>query len=143
MPGMKHETMVRRYYDKAIDGDEKMIEELLDPNFLLHSPISDERIRGIEGFKEMIALYKAASPELKVHIEEMSEEGDTVSVRWRARYKHAGDFRVRKATGKQGEINGSDSIRIANGKIVESANNVDLEAAEQQVGFRPDLKDKK
>ena len=143
MPSLKHETIVRRYYDKATSGDETVIDELLDPNFVLHSPISDEPIRGTGGYKEMIALYRAATPELKVHIEDISEDGDTVSVRWRARYKHTGEFRGKRPTGKQGDISGSDTIRIANGKIVEIRNNVDLEAAERQVGFKPDLKDKR
>ena len=143
MPGLKHETLIRRYYDKATGGDERTIEELLDPEFVLHSPISNEPIRGIDGFKQMIAAYKAATPELKVHVEELKEDGDSVSVRWRARYKHTGEFRGHAATGKQGEVTGSDTIRIANGKIVEVRNNLDLDRVEREVGFKPDLKDKR
>ncbi len=140
MAGMKHEKVVRRYYEKTSSGDLSGIEDLLGRDFVLRSPISDEPIRGADGFKQMIALYKAGAPDFKIQVEDITENGDTVSVRWRARFKHTGDFRGRPPTGKSGEITGSDTIRISGDKIVEVTNNLDLEAAEKQVGFKPVLK---
>lgn len=140
MPGSGHEAIVRRYYDKATEGDVATIEELLDPGFVLHSPISDEPIRGIDGFKQMIAMYRAGAPDFTIQVDHITEHGDTLFVRWRTRYKHTGTFRDKPPTGKSGEISGSDEIRIAGGKIVEVTNAVDLAAAERQVGFVPDLR---
>ncbi len=136
------EAIVRKYYEKATAGDAKVIDELLSEDFVLRSPISDEPIRGIEGFKAMIAAYRAATPELKVKVEDLRVDGDTVVARWSARYKHTGDFDGHAPTGKQGEITGSDTIRIEDGKIVEVENNLDLAEAERQVGFEPKLKKK-
>jgi hypothetical protein len=56
-----------------------------------------------------------------------------------AHFKHSGDFRGRRPTGKEGSIRGSDRIRIAGGKIAEIWNDVDLEGAETQLGFSPKL----
>ncbi|MCA1692738.1 MAG: ester cyclase [Actinobacteria bacterium] len=117
-------------------------EAIVRKYFVLHSPISDEPIRGIEGFKEMIATYRAATPELKVKVQDLKVDGDTVVTRWSARYKHTGDFDGHAPTGKEGDINGSDTIRIVDGKIVEVRNNLNLEDAESQVGFKPKLKKK-
>ncbi len=142
MASDKAEAMVRKYYEKATAGDAKVIDELLSEDFVLRSPISDEPIRGVEGFKAMIAAYRAATPELKVKVEDLRVDGDTVVTRWSARYKHTGDFDGHAPTGKQGNITGSDTIRIENGKIVEVQNVLDLVAAERQVGFEPKLKKK-
>jgi len=136
------EAIVRKYYEKATAGDAKVIDELLADDFVLRSPISDEPIRGVEGFKAMIAAYRAATPELKVKVEDLRVDGDTVVARWSASYKHTGDFDGHAPTGKQGDITGSDTIRIENGKIVEVENNLDLAEAERQIGFEPKLKNK-
>jgi predicted ester cyclase len=134
MPNVKYEDIVRQYYEKATEGDVAAIEELLHPNFVLYSPISNEPIRGIEGFKAMIAEYKGATP-FKVHVDEITEDGDTSVVRWRAPFKHTGQLWGTPPTGKQGEISGSDRIKISEGKIIEVRNNVDLAAALQQMGL--------
>lgn len=136
------EAIVRKYYEKATEGDAKAIDDVLSKDFVLHSPISDEPIRGIDGFKAMIAAYRAATPELKVKVQDLKVDGDTVTTRWSARYKHTGDFDGHAPTGKEGDINGSDTIRIVDGKIVEVRNNLNLEEAESQVGFKPKLKKK-
>ncbi|MFN2503141.1 MAG: ester cyclase [Acidimicrobiales bacterium] len=142
MASDKPEAIVRKYYEKATEGDAKTIDDLLAEDFVLHSPISDEPIRGIEGFKAMIAAYRAATPELKVKVQDLKVEGDTVVTRWSAHYKHTGDFDGHAPTGKEGDINGSDTIRIVDGKIVEVRNNLNLADAESQVGFKPKLKKK-
>jgi steroid delta-isomerase-like uncharacterized protein len=140
MPGENAEAIVRKYYEKATQGDERTIDELLSENFVLHSPISDEPIRGIDGYKAMMAAYRAATPEMKVKVEDLKVEGDTVVTRWSARFKHTGQFEDHSPTGKSGDVTGSDRIRIVEGKIVEIHNAVDLAAVERQVGFEPKLK---
>jgi len=101
MPNLKYEDIVRQYYEKATEGDVAAIEELLHPNFVLYSPISNEPIRGIEGFKAMIAEYKGATP-FKVHVDEITEDGDTAVVRWRAPFKHTGQLWVRRQLESRG-----------------------------------------
>ena len=134
MPDLKYEDIVRRYYEKATEGDAATIEELLHPNLVLYTPISKDPIRGVEGFKAVIAAYKGATP-FKVHVDEITEDGDTAVVRWRAPFKHTGELWGEPPTGKQGEISGSDRIKISEGKIIEVRNDVDLAAALHQVGL--------
>ena len=114
---------------------------------MLYTPISKDPVRGVEGFKAVIADYKGATP-FKVHVDEITEDGNTAVVRWRAPFKHTGELWGKPPTGKQGEISGSDTIKISEGKIIEVRNNVDLAAALQQVGLSlgalppgPDLMD--
>jgi len=143
VPTHSPETIVRKYYDKALEGDAKAIGEVLSESFVLHSPISDTPITGIDGFKAMIATYRSATPELKLKVEDLRVDGDTVVTRWSARFKHTGHFDGHEPTGKEGEITGSDTIRVVDGKIAEVHNNVDLAGAQSQLGFEPKLPKKK
>ncbi len=140
MAGDKPETVVRKYYEKAAQGDEKAIDELLSEDFVLYSPVSEEPLRGIGAYKDMIAAFLAATPEMKVKVEDLTVEGDTVITRWSARFKHTGQFEGHPPTGKTGDVSGSDRIRVRDGKIVEIHNNVDLAGVERKVGFQPKLK---
>lgn len=140
MAGDKPETIVRKYYEKATEGDAKAIDELLAADVVVYSPISDEPIRGIAAYKAMISAYRAATPELKLKVEDLQVYGDTVVARWSAHYKHSGPFEGHQPTGKSGDLAGSDTIRIVNGKIVEVRNTLDLATVTDQVGFKPNLK---
>jgi predicted ester cyclase len=133
------EAVIRRYYEATSRGDHGALEQVLDPNFVLHSPISDQPITGVQGYKDMISTYLNASPGLSIHVDELNIDGDTARVRWTARYHHTGDFRGHQATDRQGSLSGSDTIRLAGGRIAEVWNELDLGEAEQQLGFSPKL----
>ena len=135
----KHDKIVKKYYEKATQGDTAAIQELLDPNFVLHTPASDQDVKGHKGFKDMIDAYKQASPTLKISVKDVTENGDELTVRWTAKFKHTGEFKDKKATGKEGSLEGVDHIRIENGKIVEITNEIDLEPVEKQLGFDPKI----
>jgi steroid delta-isomerase-like uncharacterized protein len=135
----KHEGLVRRYYQKAAVGDPAAIDELLDDNFVLHTPASGQDVKGRKGFKDMIAAYKQATPGLKISVKDVREDGDQVTVRWTASFEHTGKFKDKEPTGKKGTLDGVDRIRIRNGKITEITNEIDLSGVEKQVGFKPTI----
>lgn len=133
------QAIVRRYYESAARGDHGAIDSVLDPNFVLHSPISEQPITGVQGFKDMIGTYLNATPGLTIHIDDMTVDGDTVRVQWTARYRHTGDFGGHKPTHAQGSLSGHDTLRLSGDKIVEIWNEIDLSEPEQQLGFIPKL----
>lgn len=135
----RHEGLVRRYYQKAAVGDGAAIDELLDDGFVLRTPASSQDVKGRKGYKDMIAAYKEATPGLRISVKDVKEDGDQVTVRWTAHFKHTGKFKDKQATGKEGTLDGVDRIRIRNGKIVEIVNEMDLEPVEKQIGFKPTI----
>lgn len=135
----KHEGLVKRYYEKAAVGDPKAIDELLDDNFVLHTPASGQDVKGRKAFKDMIAAYKQATPGLKISVKDLREDGDEVTVRWTASFEHTGKFKDKGPTGKKGTVDGVDRIRVRNGKIAEISNEMDLSGVEKQVGFKPTI----
>jgi steroid delta-isomerase-like uncharacterized protein len=135
----RHEGLVRRYYQKAAVGDGAAIDELLDAEFVLHTPASGQDVRGPKAYKDMIAAYKQATPGLRIEVKDIQEDGDDVTVRWTAHFKHTGRFKDKGPTGKEGTLDGVDRIRIRDGKIVEITNEMDLGTVERQVGFKPTI----
>ncbi len=138
MPDAKPEAVARKYYEKALEGDEKAIDEVLADDFVMYASISEEPIRGADGFKAMLATYRSAAPDMKVKVEDLRVDGDTVRARWSAHFKHTGDFQGRPPSGKEGDIGGSDTLRIVGGKIAEVRND-HLDSVEAEFGFEPKL----
>lgn len=135
----KHEGIVKRYYDRAVTGDAAAIDELLDDGVVLRTPASSQDVKGRKAYKDMIAAYKEATPGLKITVKDVKEDGDQVTVRWTAHFKHTGNFKDKKPTGQEGSLDGVDTIRIRNGKIVEIVNEMDLEPVEKKIGFKPTI----
>src|SRR5919199_4221065 len=42
------EAVIRRYYEATSRGDHGALEQVLDSNFVLHSPISEQPITGVQ-----------------------------------------------------------------------------------------------
>jgi ketosteroid isomerase-like protein len=135
----QNKAIVRRYFEEATQGNERAIDELLDADVVLHFPGSSGPVRGRAGYKNMIKAYRGGSPELVVKLVDMHEDGDTITVSWTATFRHSGKFKDHPPTGKHGTITGRDIIRLRNGKIVEINDEVDFDALQSQLGFRPTL----
>jgi len=135
----EHEAIIRRYFERATQGDVAAIDEVLDEKVVLRFPGSSSPIHGRDGYRKLIETYRTATPGMKVRILDMAEHGDSITVRWTAEFQHTGTFRHHSPTGKHGTISGRDVIRIANGKIVEITDHIDFEELEAQLGFKPTL----
>jgi predicted ester cyclase len=65
---------------------------------------------------------KNAAPDLVMQINQMSVNGDTVTVSWTARGTHTHQGAGMKPTGKRFSMSGRSQFKIQNGKIVEAFN---------------------
>ena len=137
MAGKKHEALLKKYYDRVTKGDAAAIDEVLDSNVVVRTPASSNALKGRKQYRDMITEYNKAAPTLKISVDDVTENGDEVTVRWTARFKHEGKFKDHDATGKEGSLSGVDEIKIRNGKIVEIENKMDLEPVEKKLGFKP------
>ena len=75
--------------------------------------------RGLEGFKQVNTMLRAAFPDLRLTVEEMVAEGDRVSVRFTARGTHQGEFWGAPPTGSRVAWEVISIVRLAGGKIAE------------------------
>jgi steroid delta-isomerase-like uncharacterized protein len=133
----ENKALVRRYFEEIWDkGNLELVDELFTTNFVRHGPTGTEgEVRGLEGFKGVVSMYRSAFPDLQVPIEDLIAEGDRVVTRWRARGTHQGETEdLGPPTGNQASVTGIIVDRISGGKIEEEWVDYDTLHLMQQIG---------
>ena len=133
-----NKAIPRRITDEAWNrGNLAILDELVAPDFVRHTPLRPEGIHGIEGFKDHVARLRAGFPDAQFLIEDEIAEGDRVVNRWTFRGTHRGDFAGIPATGKAVTMTAIGIVRIADGKIAEIWDEADAMGVLQQLGVLP------
>jgi steroid delta-isomerase-like uncharacterized protein len=137
MSAEENKTIVRRVFDEVINkGDLNVVDEVIASDYVYRSPGSPE-LRGPEGFKQLIMMYRSAFPDLHLDVDELIAEGNTVVSRWTGRGTHEGEFMGIPPTGKQVSVTGVVISRFAGGKAVEDWELIDALTMLQQLGAIP------
>jgi len=97
-------------------------------------------VRGPEGIKQAVTLFRTALPDLTYTVHAEIAQGDLVMARFSARGTQMGPFLGVAPTGRVVTYTGMDLNRIAKGLIVESWVNYDALALLQQIGLVPAVK---
>jgi len=114
----ENKAIVRRFFEEGPSkGDLVAANELLSPNFSLHTPLPSAP--GIQGINDIITTCRAAFEHLNVKVEDMVAEGDKVTARFMARGVHRGSFMNLPPTGRPITMTGIEIFRIEDGKIAE------------------------
>ena len=135
MSATENSALVRRFIDEIFNqGNLEVAEEILAPDYLHHDPTTNEFGSGIEGFKQMIYLYRQAF-DLQIVLEDQVAAEDKVVDRWTGHGTHQGAFMGLAPTGKKITATGISIHRIAAGKIAETWNNYDALGIFRQLGI--------
>jgi steroid delta-isomerase-like uncharacterized protein len=86
-----------------------------------------------------VTLYRNAFPDLRLTIEDIIAEGETVMARWSCHGTHKGDLNGLAPTGKKFTISGVTVARLLNGKLAEGHVQWDALGLMQQLGVVPEL----
>jgi steroid delta-isomerase-like uncharacterized protein len=135
-----NKAVVRRLIEEVWNkGNLSSLDEFFTPNYQNHDPSSPDFGRGPESERKGATLYRNAFPDLRLTIEDIIAEGDTVMVRWSSRGTHKGELNGIAPTGKQINISGITVARLSNGKLAESHVNWDALGMMQQLGVVPEF----
>lgn len=133
-----NKNIVRRFFEEGPSkGDLRAADDLLAPNFALHTPLPSAP--GIQGMNDVISACRAAFEHLNVAVEDMVAEDDRVTARFTARGIHKGAFMGLPATGKSITMTGIEIFRMENGRIAELWGEANLLGLMQQLGILPPL----
>jgi steroid delta-isomerase-like uncharacterized protein len=136
----QEKVIVRRYFEEILDGGNlDLVDEIFDPQYVLHDPNAPEEVRGLEGAKQFVGVFRSAFPDIAHTIEDQIAEGDKVVTRLRARATHKGELMGLPPTGEEVTIEGISIWRIANGKIKECWFNYDALGLMRQLGVIREL----
>jgi predicted ester cyclase len=133
----ENKALILRFF-KEIDArrDVSVIDEFISPEFIDHSP-SPGMPADIEGQRQAFLHFLQATPDGYHAVEDILAEGDKVTVRVRAWGTQTGELFGIPPTGRRMETTGIAIYRIAEGKIVEHWNEVDMLGSMQQLGAIP------
>ena len=131
----QNKAIVRRLFEELWNqGNLSMADQLFTPNYTDHDSSSPDFGHGPESERKRVTLYRNAFPDLRLTIEDLIAEGDTVMARWSCHGTHKGDLNGIAPTGKQFTISGVTVARLLNGKLAESHVNWDALGMMQQLG---------
>jgi steroid delta-isomerase-like uncharacterized protein len=136
----QNKTIVRRLFDELWNkGNLPVADELIAPTYTHHDTSTPDVGRGPESEKKRVTLYRTAFADMRLTIEDLIAEGETVVARWTCRGAHKGDLNGIAPTGKQIAISGVSVVRFTGGKMVEGWINWDALGLMQQLGVVPEL----
>ena len=132
--------MVRRLFDELWNkGNLPVADELIAPTYTHHDASTPDVGRGPESEKKRVTLYRTAFADMRLTIEDLIAEGETVVARWTCGGAHKGDLNGIAPTEKQIAISGVSVVRFTGGKMVEGWINWDALGLMQQLGVVPEL----
>src|SRR5258708_13684971 len=134
----QNKSVVRRLFDELWNkGNLLVADELIAPTYLHHDDSTPDLGKGPEGEKKRVNLYRTAFHDLRLNIEELLADGETVVARWSCRGVHKGELYGIAPTGKQIAITGVTIFPFANGKIVQSVVNLESLCLTRQLAAVP------
>src|SRR5437899_9618680 len=136
----QNKNIVRRLFEEVWNkGQVSVADELFASNYTHHDSSTPDLGRGPESEKKRVTLYRNAFPDLRLTIDDILAEGETVVARWSCRGTHKGDLNGIAPTGRQINISGVTITRLEKGKLAEGFVNWDALGLMQQLGVVPEL----
>jgi steroid delta-isomerase-like uncharacterized protein len=137
MSAKESKAIVRRFWGVWEQGNVDLVDELLPPDYVNHTPASPDQPTGPEGVKGVVAMFRSAMPDLRVIVEDMIAEGDKVAVRYTLEGTHEGELFGDPPTGQRLSIKSISVERVSEGKIREHWRITDTLDMMQQLGVIP------
>jgi steroid delta-isomerase-like uncharacterized protein len=125
------------------EGNFGVVDEIVASGCVLLDPALPEEIRGPEGIKGFVQMYRSAYPDTHITVEDQIAEGDDVVTRWTGRGTHQRELLGVPPSGNRVEVSGitldrfSGAKGFSGAKAVESWTNYDALGMMQQIGAAP------
>ncbi len=113
------------------------VDEICADGFVLHDPAVPEEVRGPDGYRRFVTMYRGAFPDINFVVEDQVAEGDRVATRWTGTGTHRGELMGVPPSGNRTTVTGIVIDRVSGGKIEESWVNYDALGMMQQIGAVP------
>jgi steroid delta-isomerase-like uncharacterized protein len=130
------ETVVRRYIGAINAADVTALDALWARDLVWHGGRFGD-VHGLAAFKQAIAGFLTAFPDLRIEIEDIVADHERVALRLRATAIHGGEFMGLEATGRRATWTAHPVYRVASGRIAEGWFCEDLLGLLQQLGGLP------
>jgi steroid delta-isomerase-like uncharacterized protein len=128
--------IITRFEHAFRAADQATIDELCHPGLADHNPAPDEEPT-LAGFKQKVAGFKAAFPDLKEDLQDIIAGGDTVATRWVVTGSQQREIMGIPASGQTIRVEGMNFYRLKDGRVTDIWTQFDGVALLQQLGAIP------
>ena len=115
-------------------GNVSVADDVFAPDCVIHITGFPEPIRGVDAWKQVIAGFLAAFPDMQLTIDEQVADGDRVATRWHAEGTHNGPFGPVPPTGRRVKFDGLILDHVSNNRVTERWEQFDQALILQQLG---------
>jgi steroid delta-isomerase-like uncharacterized protein len=131
-----HRALVERYFTELFNqGRVDLVEVLLHPDYVNHSPGAPDQPSGRQGVRQVIRALRTAFPDLHYAIDDLVVGPDAVATRTTLTGTHLGPFFGVAATGRPVRVAQFTIERIRDGQIVAHHRLTDDLALQRQLGL--------
>ena len=123
--------ILRIFNEGFSQGKFEVFDELISDKFVNHG--IPNAPTGINGFRTIVRQFLNAFPDLKINVEQIIAEGDTVACRGFATGTHDGEFMGVQATGRKVRFQFVDFWKLSNGRCTENWVQMDISGVMQQI----------
>lgn len=135
----ENKELARRDIEEAWnEGNLEVVNEYVAEEFVCHDPSFPEALRGPDGYRQLVTMYRSAFPDAHLTIEELVAEGDTVVVRWTGRGTHEGELMGLEPTNRTVEVPGMTLLHVSDDMVTESWQCYDVFGMLGQLGALPE-----
>jgi predicted ester cyclase len=118
----RNKELARRFREDLWNrGDLTIADEIIAPDCLVHArvPLVTDFTRGPDALRQLVLFYHLAFSDIRMTVDQLVAEGDTVATRWTGRGRHSGEVLGLPAARGEMVTTGIDFLRFAGGQIVE------------------------
>ena len=138
MPEEENKDVVRRWIEAYNERDLQAEADVLAPGFVAHVSAAPGHLEGLEAWRQFSGPFAEAFPDLRLTIQDIAAEGDTVAARVAFRGTHRGEFQGIPPTDKEVAFSSMEFNRVMDGKVEEHWVELDLFGLLQQLGAIPE-----
>ncbi len=124
--------ILRLFGEGMLEQNFEIFNELIADTFMNHGVPNPGK--GPQGYKMFVKQFLKAFPDMKINIQQIIAEGDTVSTRGFIYGTHNGEFMGIPPTSKKIRINYFDFWKIRDGKCIENWVQMDMAGIIQELG---------
>jgi steroid delta-isomerase-like uncharacterized protein len=132
----RNKALHRRWFEEVFNGGRvELLPEMFAQDHVLHYPGTLGLPPGMPGVRGLVALYRTGFPDLALTVEDQIAERDKVTTRYLATGRHTGALGPIPASGRMVRVTGVEIARVADGKIAELWEHLDIFGVLLQIGF--------
>jgi steroid delta-isomerase-like uncharacterized protein len=134
----ENKAVIRRWIDAYNERDLQAEADVLVPGFVAYVPAAPGPLEGLEAWRQFSGPFAEAFPDLRLTVQDIAAEGDTVAARVAFHGTHRGEFQGIPPTDKEVAFSSMEFNRVVGGKVEEHWVELDLLGLMQQLGAIPD-----